>query len=71
MSTVRYLGTDENILFPRTLKNMYQLIANNIEQAWKIMDTKAPIPDRKLGEGDSVLLQDHTTGVWDPRYMGD
>ena len=26
---------------------------------------------RKLSEGDSGLLKDHTTNVWDPKYTGD
>ena len=68
--TVIYLGTKENILPLEILKNMFQLIASNLEQAQKKRDTKAPIPDRKLSQGDSILLKDHTTGVWDPRYTG-
>ena len=69
--TVRYLGTDENILSLEALKNMYQLVVSNLEQARKERDTKAPVPDRKLSESDSVLLKDHMTGVSDPRHTGD
>ena len=47
---------------------MYQLIASNLEQARKKRDTTAPIHDRKLSKGDSILLKDHTASVWDPRY---
>ena len=50
------------------LKNMYQPLASNMGHAQKKRDTKAPIPDRKLSEGDTVLLKDHTASVWDPRY---
>ena len=32
MPTVRYLGTNENIFSLEALKNMYQLIASNLEQ---------------------------------------
>ena len=49
---------------------MYQLVASNLKQARKKRDTKAPVPDRKLSDGDSILLKDHTTGVWDPKYTG-
>ena len=28
----------------------------------------SPISDRKFSEGDSILLKDHTTSVWDLRY---
>ena len=41
----------------------------SLEQIRKKRDTKAPIPGRILSEGDSVLLKDHTTGVWDSRYI--
>ena len=68
---VRYLGTNENKLSLKALKNMYQLVTSNLEQAQKKRVTKTPIPDRKLSEGDSVLLKDHTASVWDPRYTGD
>ena len=37
--TIRYLGTNENILSLENLKNMYQLIARNLEQAQKKRDT--------------------------------
>ena len=33
--TVKYLGINENILFLEALKNMYQLVADNLEQAKK------------------------------------
>ena len=61
--TVRYLGTNENILSLEALKNMYQLVASNLEQAQKNGDNKVPIPDRKLSEGDSILFKDHTANV--------
>ena len=67
---VSYLGTDENIL-PEALKNMYQLVASNFEKAQKKRDTKAPIADKKLSEGDSILLKDHAAGVWGPRCIRD
>ena len=50
---------------------MYQLVAKNFEQARKKRDTKVPVHDRKCGEGDSILLQDHSADVWDPRYTRD
>ena len=50
---------------------MYQLIASNLGKARKKRDTKVPVLDTKHIEGNSVLLKDHTTGVWDPRYTRD
>ena len=37
----------------------------------KKRDNKASASDRKLKKGVSVLLRDHTTDVWDPRYNGE
>ena len=69
--TPRYLGTNENIFSLEALQNMYQLIASNLEQAQGKRDTKAPIPNRKLSEGDSILFKDHTTNVRGTRYTRD
>ena len=41
MPRARYLGTNKNILFLEALKNMYQLIASNLEQERKKRDTKS------------------------------
>ena len=71
MPTIRYLGTDENILSLEVLKNMYQLVSSNLEHARKKRDRKTPVMDKKVNGGDSVLLKDHSTGVWDPMYTGD
>ena len=68
MPTVRYLGTNENILSLEALKNMY---LQNFEHAQKKSDTKVLVLDRKLSEGDSILLKDHPAGVWNPRDTGD
>ena len=70
-STIRYLGTNENILSLEALMNMYQLIASNLEQAGKKRDTTATIPDRKLSDGDSILLKENSISVRDPRCTGD
>ena len=32
---------------------------------------QAPVLDRKLSEGDSILITDHTAVVLDPKYTGD
>ena len=71
MPTIRYLGTKKNTLSLEAWKNMYKLIASNLEQARKKRGTKAPVLDRKLTEDDSVLPKDHTAGVWDLRYTRD
>ena len=42
-----------------------------METGKKKGNTKVSIPDKKLKNGDSVLIKDHTTDVWDPKYAGD
>ena len=51
---VQYLGNDENILSMQALKNIYELVAQNLKLAHaKITDNVNPIPT-KLKEGDST-----------------
>ena len=67
---VRYLGNDENILSMQALKNIYEMVAQNLKLARaKITDNINPIPI-KLKEGDLVLIKDHTAKAFQPRYVG-
>ena len=67
---VQYLGNDENILSMQALKNIYEVIAQNLKTACaKITDNVNPIPI-KLREGDLVLTKDHTAKAFQPCYVG-
>ena len=67
---VRYLGNDENILSMQALKNIYEMVAQNLKLARaKITDNINPI-HTKLKEGDLVLIKDHTAKAFQPRYVG-
>ena len=67
---VQYLGNDENILSMEALKNIYEMVAQNLKLAHaKITDNINPIPT-KLKEGDLVLIKDHTAKAFQPRYVG-
>ena len=67
---VRYLGNDENILSMQALKNIYEMVAQNLKLAHaKITDNINPIPT-KLKEGDLVLIKDHTAKAFQPCYVG-
>ena len=48
MPTVRYLGSDENLLSLEAFMNMYHPLASNLEQAQKNRDTKALYPIENL-----------------------
>ena len=63
---VQYLGNDENILSMQALKNIYEMVAQNLKLAHtKITDNINPIPT-KLKEGDLVLIKDHTAKAFQP-----
>ena len=69
-SQVRYLGNNENILSMQALKNIYEVVAQNLKLAWaKLTDNIKPI-ETKLKEGDLVLIKDHTAKAFQPWYVG-
>ena len=64
------MGNDENILSMQALKNIYEMVAQNLKLARaKITDNINPIPT-KLKEGDLVLIKDHTAKAFQPCYVG-
>ena len=68
---MRYLGNDINILSLEAMKNMFEIAATNLKLAWEKGDPKDnPLPT-KLQPGDTVLVQNHTRGPFDPKYVGD
>ena len=69
-SQIRYLGNDENILSIQALKNMYQLVAENLQKARKRMAPANFPQPTKLKTEDSVMIKNHTTGPFEPVYKG-
>ena len=68
---VRYLGNDINVLSLEAMKNMFEIAATNLKIAWERGDPKDnPLPS-KLQPGDTVLVQNHIKGPFDPKYIGD
>ena len=54
----------------QALKNIYEMVAQNLKLACaKITDNINPIPT-KLKEGDLVLIKDHTATAFQPHYVG-
>ena len=69
---VRYLGNDDNILSLEALKNIYQLVAENLKKARDRQGLKFQRPfTQPLKPGDLVLIKDHTAGTFEPRYVGE
>ena len=68
---MRYLGHDLNILSLEAMKNMFEIAATNLKMAREKGDPENnPLPT-KLQPGDMVLVQNHTKGPFDPKYVGD
>ena len=68
---MRYLGTDLNILCLEDLKGMFEIANTSLKIARKKGNPENnPLPT-KLQPGDTVLIQNHTKGPFDPKYVGD
>ena len=68
---MRYLGNNMNIFLLEAMKNMFEIAATNLKMARESGGPKSdPIPS-KLQPGDTVLVQNHTRGPFDPKYVGD
>ena len=68
---MRYLGNDLNVLSLEAMKNMFEIAATNLKMAREKGDPENnPLPT-KLQPGDTVLVQNHTKGPFDPKCMGD
>ena len=68
---MRYLGTDRNILSLEAMKNMFKIATTNLKIAREKGDPKGSSLPNKLQPGDTVLIQNHTKGPFDPKYVGD
>ena len=53
------------------MKNLFEIVATNLKIAWEKGDPgNNPLPT-KLQPGHTVLVQNHTKGPFDPKYVGD
>ena len=68
---IRYMGNDINIISLETMRNVYEVAATNLKLAREKGDPQEPIPHTKLQPGDTVLIQNHNKGPFDPKYIGD
>ena len=68
---IRHMGNDNNIISLETMKNVYEVAATNHKLAHEKGDPQGPIPPTKLQPGDTVLIQNHNKGPFDPKYIGD
>ena len=68
---MRYLGNDINILSLEAMKNMFETVTTNLKMVRERGDPKDNPLCSKLQPGDTVLVQNHTKGPFDPKYVGD
>ena len=68
---IRYMGNDINIISLETMKNLYEIVATNLKLAQEKGDPQEQPPLTKLQPGDTILVQSHTKGPFDPKYIGD
>ena len=68
---IRYMGNDINIISLETMKNLYEVTATNLRLAQEKEDPQEQPPPTKLKPRDTVLIQNHNKGPFDPKYIGD
>ena len=68
---IRYMGNDINILSLEAMKNVYDIAATNLKLEQEKGDPLEQPLSTKLQPGDTVLIQNHIKGPFDPKYIGD
>ena len=68
----KYLGTDDSMINIELMSKLYLVVAHNLNEARKAIDgntrrkiTKMP---EQLKIGDNVLIRDHTSKAFQPKY---
>ena len=61
---------DINIISLEMMKNMCEIAATNLKLAREKGDPQKQPPPTKLQPGDTVLIQNHNKGPFDPKFIG-
>ena len=68
----RYMGMKELILDLEIMSNIYQAQIYNLKLARQhIIEDQKPVPNPKISTGDLVLVRDHTSKLFMPKYRTD
>ena len=67
---IRYLCNDKNILSMQALKNIYEVVTQNLKLASTKLGDNNKLIETKLKEGDLVLVKDHMARAFQPQYVG-
>ena len=69
---LRYMGTEELILDLEIMSNIYQAQIHNLKLARQhIIEDQKPVPYPKISTGDLVLVRDHMSKPFMPKYKTD
>ena len=68
----KYLGTDDGMINVGLMTKLYHIVAHNLNEARKARDGnkkgKTPKEPEVLKVGDNVLVRDHTSKAFQPKY---
>ena len=68
----KYLGTDNGMINIGLMTKLYHVIAHNLNEARKARDKnkrdRTPKEPEKLKIGDNILVRDHTSKAFQPKY---
>ena len=68
----KYLGTNEGMINMGLMTKMYNIVAHNLNEARKAKDGRkkgtTPKEPERLKIGDNILVRDHTSKVFQPKY---
>ena len=68
----KYLGTDDSMINVGLMTKLYHVVAHNLNEARKARDGKkkgkTPKEPKKLQVGDNILIRDHTSKAFQPKY---
>ena len=67
---IRYLGDEQCLLSLEALKNMYEIVARNLQKA-RQQSKQTKLPTATFKVNDLVLIKNHTAGSLEPKYVGD
>ena len=69
---LRYMGTAGLILDLEIMSNIYQVQIHNLKMARQhVIEDQRPVPNPKITTGDLVLVRDHTSKSFMPKYKTD
>ena len=68
----KYLGTDDGMINIGLMTKLYHVVVHNLNKARKARDGnkkgKTPKEPEKLKVGDNILIRDHTSKAFQPKY---